>query len=134
MKVVFDTNVYISAFGVSGSKSQEVFLLASREKINLFTSPAILAETANVLRKKFEVPDENIEAVIKEIGHLSKVIKPHLSIRLLEDEPDNRILECAAEAKADFIVTGDKHLRCLKKYQGAKIVSVSEFLKQPIVY
>jgi predicted nucleic acid-binding protein len=45
------------------------------------------------------------------------------------DEPDNRILECAAEAKADFIVTGDKHLLSLKHFQNIKIISLSNFLE-----
>lgn len=46
-----------------------------------------------------------------------------------EDKPDNRILECAVAAKADFIVSGDKHLKALKEFGGIKIISASEFLK-----
>ncbi|MEW6377919.1 MAG: putative toxin-antitoxin system toxin component, PIN family [Thermodesulfobacteriota bacterium] len=53
--------------------------------------------------------------------------QPHL--HLLADEPDNRILECAVAAKADFVVTGDKHLLSLKHFQNIKIVRLSDFLE-----
>jgi len=45
-----------------------------------------------------------------------------------EDEPDNRILECALAAKADVIVTGDQHLLKLKRFPGILVASPREFL------
>jgi predicted nucleic acid-binding protein len=44
------------------------------------------------------------------------------------DKDDNKIIEAAVEAKADFIISGDKHLLEMKKYQRIKIVSPSQFL------
>lgn len=47
---------------------------------------------------------------------------------IAHDPPDNRVLECAVSAGSDFIVTGDKDLLRLKRYDGIRIVSVAEFL------
>jgi len=51
------------------------------------------------------------------------------SIAVIAHEPDNRILECAMEGQADYIISGDKHLLDLKTYQGIKIVTLAEFLE-----
>jgi len=56
-------------------------------------------------------------------------IKTQPRLHLLADEPDNRILECAAAAKADFVVTGDKHLLSLKHFQNITIVRLSDFFE-----
>lgn len=128
IKVVFDSNVFISAFGVPGSKSEEAYLLAVRRKISLFASPAILTETANNLRVKFGGSDRNITSVLKRISRVSTIIKPEVSLDTLAHEPDNRILECAFESKANLIISGDKHLRQLKSYEGIAIITVPDLL------
>lgn len=129
LKAVFDSSVFISAFAIPGSKSEEAFLLAVRGKVSLFTSPAIIAETANKLREKFDLSDNEILLILKQISKAAEVIKPKEKIEVLEDSPDNRILECAVSAKADLIVTGDKHLLKLKNYQGIGIARVADFLR-----
>ena len=62
------------------------------------------------------------------ISRTAEVLKPSLKLNVLKDLPDNRILECAAEAKVDVIVTGDRHLLKLKKFQGIAIVRLADFL------
>lgn len=128
LKVVFDTNVYISALTAAGSKSETAFLLAVRGKIALFTSVAILTETARILRGKFFWDDEHITAALKHISRVAHVVKPGIRLTVLHDEPDNRILECAQAVHADIIVTGDKHLLDLKEYKGIGISRVAGFL------
>jgi predicted nucleic acid-binding protein len=52
-------------------------------------------------------------------------------VKIIEDDPDdNRILECALEAGADLIISGDHHLLELKQIQKVKILSPSDFLKE----
>lgn len=128
LKVVFDTSVLVPAVAISGTKSEQAYLLAVRGKISLFVSPAILTETANKLREKFQIPEDEIITVLKQISKMAEVIKPRIEIKELLDDPDNRILECALAAKADLIVTGDKHLLKLKNYQGIGIVRVADLL------
>ena len=128
-KVVFDTNVYISAFITKGGKAEQAWKLALEGKVEVFTSVAILTEMAGKLRDKFHWRDELIKATIKHIAKIAKVIKPSIKINILADEPDNRILECAQVAGADVIVTGDKHLLDLVAFDGIRIIRLADLLK-----
>ena len=128
-KVVFDTNVYISAFITKGGKAEQAWRLALEGKVEVCTSVAILTEMAGKLRDKFHWRDELIKATIKHIAKTAKVIKPLIKINMLSDEPDNRILECAQGAGAEIIVTGDKHLLDLVAFEGIKIIRIADFLE-----
>ncbi len=129
MKVVFDTNIFISAFAIPGGKAEEAYIYALRGKFALYSSVAILTETAQKLREKFSWPNDRITRFLKMTAKISMVMKTHPHIHRLSDDPDNRILECALAAKADYIVTGDKHLLSLKEFQDIKIIRLSEFLE-----
>jgi putative PIN family toxin of toxin-antitoxin system len=129
MKVVFDTNVYVSAFLVPGSHGEEAFLLAHRRHLKLYTSVAILTETAGVLRIKFGQEDEDIKAALKLIARAAKVLRPSARVNILRDLPDNRILECAKEAEADVIVTGDRDILKLGRFEGISIIRLVDLLR-----
>ena len=116
MRVVFDTNIYISAFIIQGSRGELAFLLARRRRFALYTSVAILTETARTLREKFAQDEEDVREALRMISRVARVLKPKVKVTLLEDVADNRILECALEAQADAIVTGDRHLLKLRKF------------------
>ena len=62
------------------------------------------------------------------------LVIPHQTLSVVKkDEDDNRILECGVEGKAQYIISGDKrHLLSLKQYQGIKILSPANFLKEPL--
>ena len=128
MKVVFDTSVYISAFISTGSKAEDAYLLAVDGRVELYTSVAILTETAKKLKEKFLWDDNRITSALKHIGRAVTVLKPEKKLSILSDAPDNGILECAVEAGADLIVTGDKHLLDLKQYEGIGITRIAGFL------
>src|SRR3990172_3733195 len=127
-KVVFDTNVYISALLTKGGKAEAAYFLSMQGKIKLYISVSILTETAIKLRTKFLWNDEAIKSSIKHISRVAEVVKPAVKLNILADEPDNRILECASHVRADYIVTGDKHILGLKKFENTKIVTIAEFL------
>lgn len=128
LRIVFDTNVYISAFITPHSKAEAAFLLAVRGKLELYTSISILTEFARRLRDKFLWEEKNIVGLLKYISRVATVMKPDIRITLLKDKPDNRILECAGVCKADLIVTGDNHLLLLKEFEGIGIARVADFL------
>lgn len=128
MKVVFDTSVFISAFAIPGSLAENVFLAAVKGRIELFSSPAILTETANKLQEKFGVSEEEAIMVLRQINKSAQIIKPKIKLDILADEPDNRILECAVTAKVDLIVTGDKKILKLKNHDGIGICRVADLL------
>lgn len=129
MRAVADSNVYISALNFGGT-SEEVLGLGRAGAIQLFISPSILKEIEGVLLRKFYWSTRNVRqasAAIQEFAHL---VRPRETIHLItEDEPDNRILECALEGDADCVITGDRHLRQLKTFQGIPIVSPGEFIE-----
>jgi putative PIN family toxin of toxin-antitoxin system len=128
VRVFFDTNIYVSAFGIPGGNAEEAYLHAVGGSFELVTSSAILTETANVFRTKFNWSDEKVVKLLRTLSQTATVVKTKPSIRILTDESDNRILECAIEADANMIVTGDRHLLDLKRYQTISIVKLSDFL------
>ncbi len=128
MKVVFDTNIYISAFVIPGGNAEKVYLHAVDGNFALCTSIAILTELACKLDEKFGWEKEKIEQLITSISNLANTFKTSPRLKVLSDDPDNRILECALDATAEFIVTGDKHLLNLTRYQDIEIIKLSTFL------
>jgi putative PIN family toxin of toxin-antitoxin system len=130
LKVVFDTNIFISAFVIPGGKAEAAYSHALRKDFTLYSSVAILTETAQKLREKLGWQQDKITSLLKAIAKVAIVIKTEPHLHLLADEPDNRVLECAEAAGADFIVTGDKHLLFLKHFQNSDLVKLSDFLKK----
>lgn len=129
IKAVFDTNVYISAI-LFGGNPRTCLELARAREIELFVSRPILLELAQKLQDKFLWSVIEIEEVIEGLVMFVKVVSPRAQITTIKEEPkDNRILECALEAAADYIISGDKkHLLSLEKFKGIPIISSKDFL------
>ncbi len=125
---MFDTNVYISAFVVPGSRSELALLLASRGLFDLVVSLEILTEMRDKLTSKFEYSQDRVQDVEREVREVATVVEPEVELSVLDDEPDNRVLECAVAAGAVAIVTGDKELLSLKDYEGIGIMTVADLL------
>lgn len=129
-RVVCDTNILISALIFPGGSPDEVVNLARTGEVNLYISPFILNEFERVLKEKFNYSESEVKERSQRITSISAIVDPSEKLSVIkEDESDNRILECAIAAKADFIISGDKHLQALKEFGSIKIVSASEFLK-----
>jgi len=129
-RVVFDTNVFLSAF-IFGGKPEEAFQAVRRRRCLLVVSPPILAKVARILKDKFEWVDREIEEAVRTIGRTAELVKPNEKFNVLEDDADNRILECAAAGKAELIVSGDRHLLSLREFRGIPILRAAEFLSRP---
>jgi putative PIN family toxin of toxin-antitoxin system len=128
-KAVFDTNIYISAMITKGGNAEQAWLLAVEGEIDVYTSVPIMMELAGKLREKFHWDDSRIKAAVRHVTRIAEVVKPDIELKILADNPDNRILECAQCAGAEFIVTGDKHLLNLVFFEGIKIMTLSEFIE-----
>ncbi|HXF92394.1 MAG TPA: putative toxin-antitoxin system toxin component, PIN family [Nitrospiraceae bacterium] len=129
MRVVFDTNIYVSAFGIPGGRAEETYLGALRGRFELFTSIPILTETATVLQSKFDWAEQKTRELVQAISRVAIVVRTASRLRVVEDEPDNRILECAVHTHADFVVTGDRHLLTLGTYKGIQLIRLTDFLE-----
>lgn len=128
LRVVLDTNIYVSALNFGGIPL-EILLLGVRRKIAIFVSAAILRELAGVLRNKFKWAPEQVREATRIIRGFARIVVPQRRVALIiEDPTDNRILECAQATKADVTITGDRHLQKLKEFRSTPIVSPGEFL------
>lgn len=128
-KVVFDTNIYISAI-IFGGNPRTCLELARRREIEVYTSKAILFELTRKLKIKFRWQDKDLVDVVAGIGVFATVVEPTVKLTIIKNDPsDNKILECAKMADAKYIVSGDKkHILSLKSYENIKIVGAKEFL------
>lgn len=130
MRLVLDTNVLVSAVGWNGNE-RAVLLETLSEDTDLLLSETTIAEFLQVLSyEKFShTPIEKISLFIEIIMETSIIVETKTKISTIKDDPaDNRILECAVDGKADYIISGDKHLLDLKEYQGIKILNAKTFL------
>jgi putative PIN family toxin of toxin-antitoxin system len=129
-KVVIDTNVFVSGLTFKG-KPREVLDLIWRGDIEACISSFIFKELEETLKKDFSWDRDQIKHTIEKIKAKTILIQPKNKVSVIkENDDDNRILECAIEGKAQYLISGDrKHLSPLKEYQGIKILSPAEFLK-----
>lgn len=129
LSVTADTNIYVSAYQFGGLPRRFIDLAAAGE-FRLDISEAILSEILAVLRDKFKWSAEALQALQDDLRSYTQRVAPTETLDVIKaDPPDNRILECAAAAKSDFIVSGDiRHVLTLGQYQGIPIVKVATFL------
>ncbi len=128
MKVVFDTNVYVSALTLpKGSAAQALDRIVTGEH-ELFLSKPILDELLGVLARKFARDREELARVALFLSELATIVRPKRRLRVLDDEADNRVLECGVAARADAIVTGDKQMLKLESHGEIRIMAIRQFL------
>lgn len=130
IRVVLDTNIYIAGISFPG-KPREILELMRRREIEVYVSEFILGEIERILKNKFDWAKERINRFVAFIREQAIVVHPQVTVSVVtEKKDDNRILECAIQARVHFLITGDKkHLLPLKEYEGVKILSPAEFLE-----
>lgn len=129
MRVVFDTNIYISALVFPGGLAEKAIYRVLEGKDELFISKEILDELLRVLATKFSKDREELARLAVWLSEIAQFVSPKRKITVLRDEADNRILECAVEAGAEVIVTGDREILDLVQFEGIRILSLREYLK-----
>ena len=128
MRIVFDTNIFISALILPGSFAEKAILKIIEGSDELIISHDIIDEVLTVLSNKFSRNREALSRTAVNLAEISRIVKPTERISIFQDEPDNRILECAAAGKADAIVTGDKEMLKLGSYKEIKIITLKDYL------
>jgi len=128
--VVVDTNVYISAFLYPDRAIFQLLPLAAQHRYQLVTSPAIIDEVGRIMRERLAWEDAVRIRHLKAATKAADIVIPTITLEVItQDPPDNRILECAVEGRADLIVSGNRHLLSLKAYQGIAIIRPIDFLR-----
>lgn len=131
MRVVLDTNVLVSAL-LFGGKPSRIVELAKDGRIELFVSPFILDEFENKLKAKFGFTAGNAREARMDIEVIAVTVRPRVALDVIRrKDSDNRILECAVEARAAILITGDmKDIRPLGRFESIDILTPAEFLDQ----
>lgn len=130
VRVVIDTNVFVSGLLKSDNPPSNVVDLFIEDKINLIISEEVFSKYIKVLlRPELKVKKDNIIRLISIFILKAEIIKVKTKLDIIERDPlDNKFLECALDGKVDYIITGDKHLLELKKYKKIKIVDPKTFI------
>ena len=131
MRVILDTNVFISGIFFSGPP-YKVLRAGQDKKFRIVASPAILEEYQRVAETlSSQYPGVDIQQIIDLlISHADLVVPERLKGPICEDPLDDKFLECAIAGKAEFIISGDKHLLKVSAYQRIKIISPRQFMEK----
>ena len=128
MRVVFDTNVLVSALVFPGGQGEAALRRIIEERDELVLSRPILDELLGVLARKFARDAEELAHAAVFLGELAITVRPGRRLKVLKDDPDNRVLECAVAGRAAAIVTGDRALLALREFRGVRVVSLRDYL------
>lgn len=130
LRVVFDTNVVVSALLVEEGLPALLLDLAVSRKIQLFYSPTLMAEYEAVLRReKFQLPREMIRKTLSEIRRSCIEVCPRVTVTVIDRDPaDNRVLEAGQASEADYIITGNRRHFPFEMFGKTRIVSPREFI------
>ena len=121
----------MSAFVLPGSRADAALIRVVDDIDQLVISKVIIDELLTVLARKFARDADELARVAVFLSDLAEVVRPRGRIDVLQDEADNRILECARTGKVDVIVTGDKAMIELGSYRSINIISLRNFLEPP---
>ncbi|MEQ8169329.1 MAG: putative toxin-antitoxin system toxin component, PIN family [Candidatus Eremiobacterota bacterium] len=129
IKVVFDTNIFISGI-FFGGKSREGLELPRTGKFKLFSSKEIINELKDVLSKRFDISDHDIDKIIKNIKKYTVLIDSPSKVDIVRDPKDNKILDCAIASMSRYLVTGDNDLLVIRKHKQIEIMTINDFLEK----
>ena len=129
MRVVFDSNILISALLFPGRQAEKAVLRVIEGRDRLLISKEIINEVLDVLARKFAREREEIARTAVLLAELGEIVQPERRWHVLPDQADNRILECAVGGRAALIVTGDREMLRLHTFEGTAIVSLRDFLE-----
>lgn len=130
-KVVLDTNIIISAAISDKGNPASIILLLAMKSIKNYTSQELIEELMSIINGQEileRIDTTRKETILKQYTDYSIKITPARKIDIVKDPKDNKFIEVAAEAKADFLISGDPHLTDIKEYKGIRIVKPKEFL------
>jgi len=138
LRIVFDTNVIVSAVLSKKSKPGRILEMVIQGKFLLVMSPYVWDETKRAFQyprivkelKQRDISPGEIKAFLSILKDLSLTVPGNVAVEAVKDDPlDNPIVACAVEGEADFIVSGDHHLTDLEAYRHIKIVDPETFLR-----
>jgi uncharacterized protein len=129
MRVVIDTNVYISAL-VFGGIPQQAVRRVMTHPLQIATSHELRDEITQTLTQRFGWQVERVGAAIDFLWQHASWHEPML-VEASRDPKDNHVLGCALAAQAQKVLTGDKDLLVLHPFRGISILTPAAFMSSP---
>jgi uncharacterized protein len=128
VRAIIDTNVLVSAL-IHDGKPREL-VLEFLDKYTVVLSRQLLAEFADVIgRDKFPVKNAQAERLLSSLVKMTKIVPDNPLFKAVSEDPnDDVVLNTAYAGKADYSVTGDRHLLKLNQFKKTRIVSVNQML------
>ena len=128
LQIVLDTNIYASAIFWEGNPYR-IDQKALNGELSVFVSEDMIKELKRVLERDFSLTEEGIAGKIDALLSFAKEVDVNQKLSVVKDDPDDdRILECALSANAEYIVTQDNHLLRVREFRGIKIVNPKDFI------
>jgi uncharacterized protein len=128
LKVVFDTNIYISGI-LYGGKPREGMELARKGAFRLCASQEILQELQEeLLDPPFSLSGREVRKIVSNVRNYVRIISAPRMVKECRDSKDNILLDCAVTSKARYLVTGDKDLLILTRFGSTEILKIATFL------
>ncbi len=127
MKIVVDTNVVISGIFFGGNPRKIVEAVAAGS-IDAYATTEIIDEYTEIIDSMIERKQGRInQSILSPLFSAMKIIETGTNIDVCRDPDDNKFIECAVDAKALYIVSGDNDLLDIKEYDGIRIITAKEF-------
>ncbi len=130
-KLVLDTNVLVSSFISAGPP--RLILNRIRDRLDLLCVSAPILEEYFTVLGRVGVSESLLASLMsffQDPDHMLLAI-PSQRVEVIHDDPsDNMFLECAIEAQADYLISGDRHLKILKSFRGIEILTPREYLSR----
>lgn len=131
IRTVFDTNVFVSAFLLSGRLNCLSRFLYERKFVWLLSEEIFEEYVRIASRPLYDLDQQEIETTLYQVKERAEWVRVQSSLQVIREDPeDDKFLICAVDGKANRIVSGDRHLLNLKVFRGIRIQSPSEFLKR----
>ena len=125
MKVVLDTNVLIDGIKDDYSYEKQIIDAVRKGEIEAYANHQTIQENKLIMRRLIENPEYEQE-INDLLSQITQVVNRR-QINIVRDPEDNKILESAVEAGADYLITRDNDLLSLEKYENVQIVNPSQF-------
>jgi putative PIN family toxin of toxin-antitoxin system len=128
IRAVLDTNVVVSALLSPEGRPALVLKLAVSKQFRCYVSESLLEEYLEVLaRAQFGWDQRRIDRLIRDLQAAATLVIPRRRLRITSDPDNNKVMECALEARADFVVTGNVR-DFPARYQDVRVISPLDFL------
>jgi len=128
LRLVIDTNILVSAALKPNGLQRTALLLAITKPATLYVTAAVLAEYSDVLaRPEFKIRRGLRQQLLQLIKNHAQLVIPARALQVAKDPDDNKFLECADAARADYLITGNQR-HFPKFWKKTKVITFREFI------